>query len=64
VKTVTVEFPDQLHEQLQNLIKSGWVKNQQEAVTEALRRYLDSHRPELQESQILKDVQWGLQGND
>ena len=35
-----------------------------QAVIEALRRFLDSHRPELVESQILADVQWGLHGSD
>ena len=64
MKSITVECPDQLHEQLQKLVQSGWVKDQQEAMVEALRRFLDSHRPDLQETQILKDVEWGLRGND
>ncbi|MDB6057412.1 MAG: hypothetical protein JWO95_1256 [Verrucomicrobiales bacterium] len=64
MKSITVECPDQLHEQLQKLVQSGWVKDQQEAMVEALRRFLDSHRPDLQEAQVLKDVEWGLLGND
>jgi len=64
MKTITVECPDHLHQQLHEMVQSGWIKNQQEAMLEALRRFLDSHRPELQEEQILKDVAWGLKGND
>jgi Arc/MetJ-type ribon-helix-helix transcriptional regulator len=64
MKSITVECPDQLHDQLQKLVQAGWVKDQQEALIEALRRFLDSHRPELQEAQVLKDVEWGLRGDD
>ena len=42
----------------------GWVKGAEEAVLEALRRFLDSHRPDLQRMQVLKDVEWGLHGRD
>ncbi|MGZ5543250.1 MAG: CopG family transcriptional regulator [Limisphaerales bacterium] len=64
MKSITVECPDQLHDQLQKLVQSGWVKDQQAAMVEALRRFLDSHRPDLQEAQILQDAEWGLRGND
>jgi hypothetical protein len=33
-------------------------------VTSALRRLLDTHRPELMERFIRKDMEWGLGGND
>ena len=62
MKSITVECPDQLHAQLQEMVQSGWVKDQQEAMLEALRRFLDSHRPDLQEAHVLKDVEWGLRG--
>ena len=32
--------------------------------TEAIRRYVDSHRPDLMEKFIRDDIEWGLQGND
>src|SRR5947199_8106071 len=63
MKSITIECPDQLHDQLESLVQAGWVKDQQEAMVEALRRFLDSHRPELQEMHILKDVAWGLSGH-
>ncbi len=64
MKTLCVECPDELADRLEVLVRDGWVADQQQAVIEALRRFLDSHRPELTESQILADVEWGLHGND
>jgi hypothetical protein len=63
MKTITVECPDGLAERLTQLMRDGWVTDEKQVMIEALRRYLDSHRPELIESQILADVQWGLHGN-
>jgi hypothetical protein len=31
---------------------------------EAIRRYLDSHRPDLMEKFIRDDVEWGLHGDE
>lgn len=64
MKTITVECPDQLHEQLESLAREGWIKAPEDAVLEALRRYVESHAPALQESQVLSDVEWGLHGED
>jgi hypothetical protein len=64
MKTLNVECPDGLADRLEQLVREGWVADQQQAVIEALRRFLDSHRPELVESQVLSDVEWGLHGND
>ena len=64
MKTLHVECPDVLADRLTRLVAEGWVADEQQAVIEALRRFLDSHRPELLESQVLADVEWGLHGND
>ena len=64
MKTIAVECPAQLHEQIQALVREGWIKNSEQAVLEALRRFLDSHRPDLQREQILSEVQWGLHGRE
>ena len=64
MKTVTIQYPDQLDEQLQKLVSAGWFKTPEEGVVEALRRYLSGHSVELQEKQILEDVEWGLHGRD
>jgi hypothetical protein len=62
MKTMVIECPDQLHEQLQALVTAGWVKDANQATVEALRRFVESHRPGLIEEQIRKDVNWGLHG--
>jgi hypothetical protein len=62
--TLNIDCPDWLANRLQQLVRDGWIGDSQEAVVEALRRYLDTHRPELTESQLLSDVEWGLHGND
>jgi hypothetical protein len=64
VKTLNIQFPEGLAERLSQFVREGWAADEQQALVEALRRFLDSHRPELIESQVLQDVQWGLHGND
>ncbi len=64
MKTLSIQCPDALAERLEQLVRDGWVPDQEQAIIEALRRFLDSHRPELIESQVLADVEWGLHGQD
>ena len=64
MKTLTIDCPDHLHEQLARLVEAGWFKAPEEGVLEALRRYLSGHSVELQEQQIMADVEWGLHGRD
>lgn len=61
---MVIECPEHLHKQLDALVRAGWVQDANQAAIEALRRFLESHRPTLIEQQILKDVEWGLDGND
>jgi hypothetical protein len=60
MKTITLECPDRLHEQLVKLAAAGWFKSPEDAALEAVRRYLSLHSVELQEKQIMADVQWAL----
>lgn len=62
--TLTIQCPDQLAEQLNRFVKDGWASNIGEAVAEALRRFLDSHRSDSVHTQVLADVEWGLHGED
>lgn len=64
MKTLNIKCPDALADRLEHLVREGWIADPDQAVVEALRRFLDSHRPELIESQILADVEWGLHGRD
>ena len=62
--TLTVQCPDQLAEQLDDFVKDGWAADTGEAMVEALRRFLESHRPDIVSAQVLADVEWGLNGKD
>jgi hypothetical protein len=43
-----------------DLVKQGWFRDEQDIFYEAIRRYLDSYRPDLMEKFIRDDVEWGL----
>jgi metal-responsive CopG/Arc/MetJ family transcriptional regulator len=64
MKTLSITFPDALADRLERYVREGWVAGPEQAVVEALRRFLDSHRPELMGRQVLDDVEWGLHGRD
>jgi metal-responsive CopG/Arc/MetJ family transcriptional regulator len=64
MKTMTIECPDELVKELDGYVEEGWAVNSGAAVVEALRRFLESHRPDVIQNQIQADVEWGLKGND
>ena len=66
MKTVqtAVEVPEHLYKMAAVLVKEGWFRDEKDIFSEAIRRFLDSHRSELMEKYILDDVEWGLEGND
>ena len=64
MKTVQMEVPEHLYKHAIFLVKEGWFRDEKEVFSEAIRRFLDSHRPELMEKFILDDVEWGLHGHE
>ena len=64
MKSVQTEIPEQLYKVAAVLVKEGWFRDETEIFSEAIRRFLDSHRPLLMEKFILEDVEWGLHGRD
>jgi Arc/MetJ-type ribon-helix-helix transcriptional regulator len=62
MKKIRANVPDQLHKQIAVLVEQGWFRDEEDIVNQALRRFLDSHRPELMEKFIREDVEWGLRG--
>ncbi len=62
--TLTIQCPDQLAEQLDRFVKEGWGTDIGDTIVEALRRFLDSHRPDIVRKQMLADVEWGLRGDE
>jgi Arc/MetJ-type ribon-helix-helix transcriptional regulator len=62
MKTVEARISEQLDQQIDTLVEQGWFRNRRELFQEAIRRFLDAHRPELMERFIREDVAWGLHG--
>jgi len=64
VKTIQIEIPEQLYKEALALVKEGWFRDEKGVYSEAIRRFLDTHRPELMEKFIRDDVEWGLHRHD
>ena len=64
VTTVQTTVPTRLLEQVESLVREGWFQEMDDVVADALRRFLDTHRPELMDRYILDDVEWGLRGEE
>jgi predicted CopG family antitoxin len=66
MKTIqtAVEVPERLYKMAGVLVNEGWFRDEKDIFSEAIRRFLDSHRSELMEKYVLDDVEWGLNGND
>ncbi len=62
MKTIAAKIPDRLNREIEALVKLGWFHNRNDVLREALRRFLDAHRPELMERFVRDDVDWGLRG--
>ena len=61
---VEMELPSGLLDAANRHVSEGWAGDLNELVAEALRRYLDSHGSELNDSFVREDVEWGLRGNN
>lgn len=57
---ITTAIPDKLNLQLESYVKSGWAISKEEIIQEALFRFLDSHKEDIIEAQLMSDVEWGL----
>ena len=64
MKTIEMEVPEKLYERAIGLVEDGWFRDEKDIFAEAIRRFLDSHQPELMDKYILQDVEWGLHGED
>ena len=64
MKTIQANVPEELYKKAVELVKAGWFKNEEDIFFEAIRRFVDSHRPDLMEKFVLDDVEWGLHGDD
>ena len=62
MKIVEAKISDQLDRQIDALVEQGWFRSRDQVFKEAIRRFLEAHRPELMERFIREDVEWGLRG--
>ncbi|MFO7816338.1 MAG: hypothetical protein R6V39_01455 [Desulfovibrionales bacterium] len=62
MKTIQTEIPENLYKGAVALAEQGWFRNEKEVFSEAIRRFLESHQPELMDNFIRDDVEWGLFG--
>jgi len=62
--TIQMTLPPRLYQQIRTLVADGWFRDEDDLLLEALRRFLDVHRPELLERFIREDVEWGLHGEE
>jgi Arc/MetJ-type ribon-helix-helix transcriptional regulator len=60
----SIDLPEQLQLQVRDLVEQGWFGSEEQVVQEAVRRFLEAHRPELMARFIREDVEWGLQGDE
>mgnify|MGYP007059581598 CR=1 FL=1 len=62
--SVQTHLPDELIARAQAYIEDGGAADLDGLLTEALRRFLDSHAADLNDAFLREDVQWGLHGTD
>ncbi|MCI0682324.1 MAG: ribbon-helix-helix domain-containing protein [Gemmataceae bacterium] len=62
MKTVEAKISERLDRQIDALVEQGWFDSRDKVVQEAIRRFMEAHRPELMERFIREDVEWGLRG--
>ncbi len=60
-KSMQVELPDKLADELKLLVEAGWFQSQEEAVRVALLEFVRRHRAELIERFQREDIAWALQ---
>ena len=61
---IEAELPAALAAQARAFVAEGCASNLDELLSEALRRFLESHTSELTEAFMKEDVEWGLHGDD
>ncbi len=64
MKTIKVNCPDDLVADLERLVAEGWEDSPEQAMLEALRRYVRLRQPEVLKKQLEADIAWGLHGRD
>lgn len=61
MKSLSIDLPDQIAAELQDLVTAGWFINQDELVRLAIMEFLKNHRLQLMEKFQMEDIEWALQ---
>ena len=64
MKAIKINCPDDLAAELERLVAEGWEDSAEDAVIEAIRRYIRVRQPETLEKHLKADIAWGLHGRD
>ena len=60
MKSINVDLPEKIAEELAHLVESGWFRDEGEAVRVALVEFLGHRAAELQERFQQDDIEWAL----
>jgi Arc/MetJ-type ribon-helix-helix transcriptional regulator len=61
MKTLHIEVPDKLAQEIEALVQAGWFSHEAEVVRLALWEFMRHHRLELMEQFQREDIAWALQ---
>jgi len=64
MKTIEARISERLDRQIDALVEQGWFHSRNQVLQEAIRRFLETHQPELMEHFIREDIEWGLRGRN
>ena len=60
MKSINVDLPEKIAEELSRLVERGWFRDEGEAVRVALVEFLGHRAAELQERFQHEDIEWAL----
>lgn len=60
MKSLNVELPDRLAEEITRMVREGWFQSENELVRTALFEFLRARRTELQERFHREDIAWAV----
>ncbi|HXJ96536.1 MAG TPA: ribbon-helix-helix domain-containing protein [Terriglobia bacterium] len=60
MKSMRLEMPDRLADELDRLVKAGWFHSEQEAIRLAIVEFLSQRRLDLVERFEREDIDWAL----
>lgn len=60
MKSIQIELPDKLAQELGAMVELGWFSNEAEVVRLALLEFIRHHHPELLEQFQREDIAWAL----